>query len=302
MAIRCGDNVFDVALPSDVPLSEMMPALCELGAVPARQATCVGTPSGPLDSSRTLAELGVADGTLLVLGGSTPAPRRRADTDAAEAVARSASNPDNPALAEHAALAAALAFGAVAAAAVLPYAAGTPRLLLVAAVVMALALLGARWRPDTAAVAAPVALSAGVLTATLLPATILGTRLATATVAAGAAAVAVMAAAGRIAPLLPRSPDHAAAVLVAHRRLLCGAAGAAAVSALCTVLDAAGWPQAVFGLLVVSVLLTRTCTAAAATPPGVNHLLVGCENALLVAVVPVAVWACGGFGALGGVL
>ncbi|MCV7320088.1 EsaB/YukD family protein [Mycolicibacterium confluentis] len=302
VAIRCGDNMFDVALPGDVPLSEMMPALCELGAVPAAQATHVSTPSGPLDSSRTLAELAVADGTLLLLGTTTPAPRRRPATDAAETVAQWATSPQAPHLVAPAVLAAVLVFGAVAAAAALPHAAGAPRLLLVAAAVMAVALLGARWRPDSAQVAMPAAIAAGVLTVALLPATILGAHLTTATVAAGAAAAMVMATAGRIAPLVARAPDDAAALLRAHRHVVSGAAGATAVSALSTVLCATGWSHVVFGVLVASVLLARTYRCAAAPAGGLPRALTACENALLVAVPPAAVWACGGYGAVSGAL
>ncbi len=292
--------MFDVALPGDVPLSEMMPALCELGAVPAARATHVSTPSGPLDSSRTLAELAVADGTLLLLGTTTPAPRRRPATDAAETVAQWTTSARAPHLVAPAVLAAVLVFGAVAAAAALPHAAGTPRLLLIAAAVMAVALLGARWRPDSAQVAMPAAIAAGVLTVTLLPATILGADLATATVAAGAVAVVVMAVAGRVAPLITR--DDAEAQLRAHQYLVCGAAGAAASAAVGTAVCATDWRQLGFGILVASVLLARTCRCAAAPAGRLPRALTACENTLLVAVAPAAVWACGGYGAVSGAL
>ncbi|MDD7926015.1 type VII secretion integral membrane protein EccD [Actinomycetospora chibensis] len=67
----------DVALPPDVPLADLLPALLDMTGEPAAGArggawTLAPLGQGPVDPSRTLASLGVLDGDQLVL-------RRRAD-------------------------------------------------------------------------------------------------------------------------------------------------------------------------------------------------------------------------------
>ncbi|MDT7551628.1 MAG: hypothetical protein QOI16_164, partial [Pseudonocardiales bacterium] len=71
----------DVALPSDVPVAELVPMVLELVGEPERSDAgrprpwrLSGVAGGPLPAAATLDELGVLDGELLRLGPTAPPP------------------------------------------------------------------------------------------------------------------------------------------------------------------------------------------------------------------------------------
>ena len=82
----------DVALPSDVPVAELVPMVLELvgepaTAAPPRPWRLSGIVGGPLPAAATLGELGVLDGELLRLGQATPAPPAPVFDDPVDAIA-----------------------------------------------------------------------------------------------------------------------------------------------------------------------------------------------------------------------
>jgi type VII secretion integral membrane protein EccD len=82
----------DVALPSDVPVAELVPMVLELvgepaAATPPRPWRLSGIVGGPLPAAATLDELGVLDGELLRLGPATPVPAAPVFDDPVDAVA-----------------------------------------------------------------------------------------------------------------------------------------------------------------------------------------------------------------------
>ncbi|MBV9922884.1 MAG: type VII secretion integral membrane protein EccD [Pseudonocardia sp.] len=85
----------DVALPSDVPVAELVPMVLELvgepgTASPPRPWRLSGVVGGPLPAAATLDDLGVLDGELLRLGPATPAPAPPVFDDPVDAVATGA--------------------------------------------------------------------------------------------------------------------------------------------------------------------------------------------------------------------
>lgn len=82
----------DVALPSDVPVAELVPMVLELvgepaTAAPPRPWRLSGIVGGPLPAAATLGELGVLDGELLRLGQATSGPPAPVFDDPVDAIA-----------------------------------------------------------------------------------------------------------------------------------------------------------------------------------------------------------------------
>jgi hypothetical protein len=85
----------DVALPSDVPVAELVPMVLELVGEPGRAVAprpwrLSGIVGGPLPAAATLGELGVLDGELLRLGPAIPVPAAPVFDDPVDAVAAGA--------------------------------------------------------------------------------------------------------------------------------------------------------------------------------------------------------------------
>ena len=85
----------DVALPSDVPVAELVPMVLELVGEPGRAVAprpwrLSGIVGGPLPAAATLGELGVLDGELLRLGPALPVPAAPVFDDPVDAVAAGA--------------------------------------------------------------------------------------------------------------------------------------------------------------------------------------------------------------------
>lgn len=87
----------DVALPSDVPVAELVPMVLELVGEPGRGVAprpwrLSGIAGGPLPAAATLGELGVLDGELLRLGPALPVPAAPVFDDPVDAVAAGAAS------------------------------------------------------------------------------------------------------------------------------------------------------------------------------------------------------------------
>ena len=85
----------DVALPSDVPVAELVPMVLELVGEPGRAVApqpwrLSGIVGGPLPAAATLGELGVLDGELLRLGPAIPVPAAPVFDDPVDAIAAGA--------------------------------------------------------------------------------------------------------------------------------------------------------------------------------------------------------------------
>src|SRR6478752_1572251 len=85
----------DVALPSDVPVAELVPMVLELVGEPGRGVAprpwrLSGIAGGPLPTAATLGELGVLDGELLRLGPALPVPAAPVFDDPVDTVAAGA--------------------------------------------------------------------------------------------------------------------------------------------------------------------------------------------------------------------
>lgn len=117
VSVYAGDAHVDLALPAGVPVGSLIPPILDIVAA---QGPRPGAPvryglsspgRAPLDPSKTLAQLNVRDGTLLVLSASpTPKPKPRFD-DAADAVSTSLAAQSRPATPGAVRLAGALAAG-----------------------------------------------------------------------------------------------------------------------------------------------------------------------------------------------
>src|SRR6478735_3702015 len=92
LTVRAPRQRVDVALPSDVPVAELVPMVLELVGEPGRGVAprpwrLSGIAGGPLPVAATLGELGVLDGELLRLGPATPVPAAPVFDDPFEAAA-----------------------------------------------------------------------------------------------------------------------------------------------------------------------------------------------------------------------
>lgn len=275
VSIRLDDTGFDVTLPDDVAIAELLPAVCDIGvghgADPwtAPLARHVYVPTlGPLDPSTTLTEAGVADGDLLLVTATPTAPVAARGTDSADVLCATvhAQYRWDSRSTQVAALSAALCATAALGYNLLPGAV-VPRLLLTAAAVASAATLAGRWDAGTAPVMHPIAVAAALVGAVLLPATMIDAPAPSAGIAVATVALLVLAAAGRIALLPTGDPVETIRV---HGLLVSGTAGAAAFGAALAALGAAGPPGRVFGAVVATVLLTR---AAHRQPPASRTVL-----------------------------
>jgi len=82
LIVRHREGSIRVSTPTDVPLGELLPDMVELAGLPDHDGWALGPVGGdPYPPDRTLAELGVGDGTLLAL--REPAGHPSADRDSA---------------------------------------------------------------------------------------------------------------------------------------------------------------------------------------------------------------------------
>lgn len=231
----------DVALPADVPVSDLVPMVLELVGEPGREwrpepwRLC-GVAGGPLPGAATLGQLGVLDGELLRIARDAPPPAAPVFDDPVDALASGAGS----AGAQHFGAGAVLAVVVGAAAVLAGAGPGSPAAAVLAGLAAAAALAvgaGAVHGPVPARVAAlaavPLAAAAGW----------------TATPDAAAAALVAVAAAGTaaavaqlllrvVAPALVGAVTVAvlgAAALLGVRLGLAGPAAAAAVAAIAVV-------------------------------------------------------------------
>ena len=269
VSIRLDDIGFDATVPDDVPAAELLPALWDIGiahgadegtAALSRHLYAPG--AGPVDPSATLTEAGVTDGELLVLTTESAAPTEVLHVDPARALAQRTRDRDRwtPRRSRIAALAAAACAAAAVGYTAIPEA-PVPRLLLTAAAVATVAVPAARWAPGVADMFAPVAVAAGLVVATTLPAMMFGAELATTGLVLASAALVVLTAAGRgVLALGGSEPDRWAHL---HAHSVTGAATAAGIGAVLA-------DNLVFSAVVAAVLLLR---AGHPLPPSTRSVL-----------------------------
>jgi hypothetical protein len=152
ISIRAGTAAADIALPPDIPVGELIPSVYDIfvdaGAALPPFPTSLHRPGHPaLDLSMSLSQLGIADGTLLILAPAIPAPSAPIvlhAADAAEQVANADVGLWTPAQSRLAALLIAIALAATTGLLAVPGDVGAPSLLLAAAAATAATVIGCR--------------------------------------------------------------------------------------------------------------------------------------------------------------
>lgn len=156
ISIRAGTAAADIALPPDIPVGELIPSVYDIfvdaGAALPPCPTSLHRPGQPaLDLSMSLSQLGIADGTLLILAPAITAPSAPTvlhAADAAEQVAHADGGRWTPAQSRLAALLIAIALAATTGLLAVPGDVGAPSLLLAAAAATAAAVVGCRVARD----------------------------------------------------------------------------------------------------------------------------------------------------------
>jgi type VII secretion integral membrane protein EccD len=152
ISIRAGTAEADIALPPDIPVGELIPSVYDIfvdaGAALPPCPTSLHRPGQPaLDLSISLSQLGIADGTLLILTPATAAssaPTVLHAAEAAEQVAHANVGLWTSAQSRLAALLIAIALAATTGLLAVPGDVGAPSLLLAAAAATAAAVVGCR--------------------------------------------------------------------------------------------------------------------------------------------------------------
>ncbi|CAJ1585162.1 EsaB/YukD family protein [[Mycobacterium] wendilense] len=258
VSIRLDAIGFDVTLPGDVPVAELLPAVHDIGiahgadqcvAALARHLYVPGV--GPVAPSESLTAAGVADGDLLVLGTAPVPPVHPRGADPPSLLAQQTLDQSrwSPRRSRIAALSV-----AVCAAAALGYTAipgaPVPGLLLAGAAVATVAVPAARWVPDVTDVVAPVGIAAALVVTTALPAMMFGGDATDAGIGLCVLAVVLLAAAGRAVLLGAGSRRGPLRLARLHGAAVSGAAVAAALGAMLAA-------DAALTALVAAVLLLR---------------------------------------------
>ncbi len=268
VSIHLDGNAFDVTLPSDTPLCALLPALHDVGIDRGADGWTAPLASylslverGPLDSSKTLSELGVADGAALILSEAPVAPVRVHEFDDARVLADLSDSPCpwTPTASRLAALLTIACLAAVVGFSLVPGDSGAPRVLLAAAAVSCVAVAGIRSVPEAAAVLVPTGVTAGVVAATSLPATLIRAELPSTGVVVAVLGVLLVGTAGRWSVLI------SGAVPQVHHRYNHLVAGGAAATALGVVVAGSGtvdWPMCAFSGTTAAVLLSRALAAS----------------------------------------
>ena len=210
ISIRAGTTAVDLALPPDVPMTELIPSvydiLTEAGAALPQLPYRLHRPGHPaLDASMSLSQLGIDDGALLVLTSAAAEPPAATVLHAADAAERMAGTDDHTWTPERSRLAALLIATTLAATTGLlavPGGVGAPSLLLSAAAATAAATLGCRaTRYGRTVLMAVTALGALTAVATV-GATLFEVRTPVAGVALATLSVGVLSVSGRLAILI----------------------------------------------------------------------------------------------------
>lgn len=307
VVVYTGGDGIDLTLPGDVPVAVLLPALhdllSEVGLHPSRGGALAPIGHGPLDSSKTLQQNGVRDGSVLMLRTAGVAQRAPAVIDPAVAVAAAAgqSHPAGPLAIRRAGMVVATVMAALTGVLVVPGGPGLPDVLLASAAAAVTAVVSVRVVGDPAGAGSATAWVAALCSVVALVGTLGGLSVATSGVALVVVSLAVLTCAARLVVRVSAGAEPA----VLHRRLAALTAGAAAGAALGVVAVACaqpGWAACVLGAVVAAVLALRirahrqalsafalggggmVCAAAALLRLGVQVPLVSCLLAVVLGV------------------
>ena len=285
VSIQLGAIAMDVALPTEVPLGVLLPSLCEIaarhGVIHRSQAgssprylSIPGLPA--LDSSKSLSEMAIRDGTVLMLSEyDVPAPAIRAHHDAAEVLATTGAV-WTPEFSRLAGLLTAVALTTVSTFLVVPGSSAAPRLLLSAAATAMVCVIAASFTDHGGRTLTVIALIGGFICATALPATVFAVPIARTGVGLVVVSIIVLSVAGRVSVKLsglgPRSPDLVVNLgpdaedkaRCARQWLSCLTSAGAVCAALAVAIAVGGapptWPICALAAAVTAVLLLRART------------------------------------------
>jgi WXG100 protein secretion system (Wss), protein YukD len=260
----------DVSLPVTVPIGALIPQLCDLAmshgapalSMPmARQLSLPGL--APCDLAKTLGEIGICDGSILIITtDQVPPPVVRHHDDGSALASAAGSGPRWTAdWSRTAALLTTVVMAALTGFLVVPGPSSVPRLLLACASAVAVSAAAALLGSSGTTPMTVVATVGGLVTAITLTATVFGISPGNAGVGLAVSAVVLLSVAGRISIVIAGvSPARQAHQVLA--RLECAAAFAAASGVFAAVLGAerTGWPLAGFIAAVTTGLLLRSWT------------------------------------------
>ena len=372
-------NSTDMALPGDVPVEVLIPALHDAlihhGLPPRTVLVARGLAApgrAPLDPTKTLRENGITDGAVLTLAAAALPGSAPAVIDAGAAVAAAPRAPDwlrQPNVARVAGLAVAITMAGLTGLLMVPGGPALPDALLAAAAASVVAVVSARLAKDAGhSVGPPSAVAClGLLcTVAALAGILCGLSAEQAGIALTVLSTALLTVSNRIcvrvcglSPALGDNPERDPAPRVSGARsllggLIAGAAGGAALGVLAACASGSEWPRSALAGAVAVMLLLRIrhhpeplpsatlltagiLSAATAlvtvhhqlpastwplclttlllgaiaiwlgvNPPeptwsaGAARLMTAVEQLLPAAVIPLACWACGAFGAVRG--
>lgn len=286
-----GDGA-DLALPGDIPVAVLLPALhdllTELGLRPGAAVALASPGHRPLDDSLTLEQNGIRDGAVLTLLPAGQPHRPPALIDPAVAVAAVTAQPgDAPPVIRQGGAVVATVMAALTGFLVVPGGPGLPDALLASAAAFVAAVLSAR----VAGAGAAMVWFAGLCAVVALAGTLGGL---TPVTGGGALTVLSLALLTAAAALVVRASSATTDPALLHRRLAALAAGSAAGAAAGVVVVAGaqpGWAPSVLGAVVAGVLLLRAHRQSAAAKALGACALVCASAALLrlgIALPPVA--------------
>lgn len=226
IALHAGAVPVDLELPAGVPIAALIPAVVDLAGAPSPGVRYRLHPPGlpALDGTKTLAEHGIRDGTVLMLSGDVaalPAPRFHDDAEQVAAAVRATLTPWTARTGRLAGALAGSGLAGVAGFVAVPGGPGAPNALLAAAAAAAMAVLTAQFTGASGpaliavcglAIAGVAAALAAELTGVSVPG--IGALVAT-------AALAVQQAATRLSLAGLSRPDPGQRVVCARNRL-CG--------------------------------------------------------------------------------
>lgn len=284
----------DITVPTDIRVAELLPALHDLaircGAPPrtAPLAKQLYLPDrGPVDTSNTLAELGIRDGQHVILASRSLPPPRSVQHDGADAVVFGASRAGQPsATAQQAAALGIVGLAAAMGYAVVPDAPACQRLLLGSALALTAGVLGAD--RDSAALI-PVTLSAGLVATAALGSTLFELSAVRSGAVLAVLVLLTLGGAARIAVALSGRPTRGVDATARLRlcwfhRVLAGAAGAAGPAAVLTVAGPA-WSAFAVAATLGAALLARGVSESHASTRAVLLLSgIVCSAALFVEI------------------
>jgi hypothetical protein len=301
-----GGRGVDLALPGDVPVGDLLPAVHDLltrsGLCPPGAARLAQPGHEPLDESKTLLESEIRDGVVLTMLSAGPPPRAPVVIDAAVAVAAVAQGRwlAGPLVARRMGATLATILAGVVGCLVVPGGPGVPDVLLASAAVAATAVLAARAVGDPVGIGAAVACAAGLCSTAALAGTLRGVTLAEVGIALAVLSLALLTSSARLSVLAAGLTSGSGVgveprAVAARRRmgiLTAGSAAAAAVGVVTAVRTDPGWATCALGVAVFAVLVLRARAHPDPLPAGA---LIACGTLTLVTLlvsIQLGWWPC----------